>query len=193
MRPSPAPTASSTAATEAGKTCLSFETAISWNQNGPAEPQGTQGPKGDQGEQGSMGATGPKGDKGDPGSQGPQGLQGEKGEPGDPGQPGPARAGGVSGYEMVFRGVAVPPRDFERGTVMCPPGKRPLGGGALSQDLTLTLESAVDASGRKVGTPAFGPAAAFNPNDVNGWQADAFNGDFFTTYGFTVYAICANV
>jgi hypothetical protein len=28
---------------------------------------------------------------------------------------------------------------------------------------------------------------------VKGWQADAFNGDFFTTYGFTVYAICANV
>ena len=71
MRPSPAPTASSTAANEAGKTCLSFETAISWNQKGPAEPQGTQGPKGDQGEQGPMGATGPKGDKGDPGSQGP--------------------------------------------------------------------------------------------------------------------------
>lgn len=201
MRPSPAPTASSTAATEAGKTCLSFETAISWNQKGPAEPQGTQGPKGDQGEQGSMGATGPKGDKGDQGEQGPMGATGPKGDKGDPGSQGPpgtsgrerrARRsrpawsrtrGGVSGYEMVFRGVAVPPRDFERGTVMCPPGKRPLGGGALSQDLTLTLESAVDASGRKVGTPAFGPVGAFNPNDVNGWQADAFNGDFFTGCG----------
>jgi hypothetical protein len=123
---------------------------------------GPKGDKGDQGEQGPMGATGPKATRGTPVRKAPQGLHGEKGEPGDPGPPGPARAGGVSGYEMVFRGVAVPPRDFERGTVMCPPGKRPLGGGALSQDLTLTLESAVDASGRKVGTPAFGPAAAFN-------------------------------
>jgi hypothetical protein len=91
MRPSPAPTASSTAATEAGKTCLSFETAISENQKGPAEPQGTQGPKGDQGEQGSMGATGPKGDKGDQGEQGPMGATGPKGDKGDPGPQGPPR------------------------------------------------------------------------------------------------------
>lgn len=53
--------------TEAGKRCLSFETAISWNQ---------QGSKGDRGE------IGPPGPKGDTGLTGPPGLNGEKGDPG---------------------------------------------------------------------------------------------------------------
>jgi hypothetical protein len=48
---------------DAGKTCLSSELPISWNQRGPTGPPGA------------------KGDKGDPG---PQGLPGEKGDPGPP-------------------------------------------------------------------------------------------------------------
>lgn len=58
------------------KTCLSFETPISWNHKGPAGPPGTQGPKGDKGDQGADGAPGPKGDKG---HQGPQGDTGPRG------------------------------------------------------------------------------------------------------------------
>jgi hypothetical protein len=56
---------------EASKTCMSFETPISWNQRGL---------KGDQGLQGLQGQKGEKGDKGDPGTPAPlytagQGLE----------------------------------------------------------------------------------------------------------------------
>lgn len=52
---------------EAGKSCLSFEQAISWSQKGPAGPQGA---------------------KGDPGPAGPQGIQGPAGEMGQKGEDG---------------------------------------------------------------------------------------------------------
>jgi hypothetical protein len=71
---------------EAGKTCTSFETPISWNEQGPKGDQGIAGPKGDPGPQGVQGARGEKGDKGD---QGAQGIQGPRGDKGDAGPPGP--------------------------------------------------------------------------------------------------------
>jgi hypothetical protein len=61
------------------------ETAISWNQAGPAGPQGPKGDpgaKGDPGPQGPAGPQGPKGEEGEPGLQGPKG---DKGEPGSAG------------------------------------------------------------------------------------------------------------
>ena len=73
---------------EAGKTCLSFETPISWNQKGPKGDQGAhgiQGPQGEKGESGQQGLQGRQGEKGDPGAQG---LQGERGDQGDPGAQG---------------------------------------------------------------------------------------------------------
>lgn len=85
--------------TEAGKRCLSFETAISWNQGGAAGPQGPmgdQGPTGDKGPQGDPGEKGPVGDQGpqgNPGEKGPlgdQGPLGDKGPPGDKGRTGDA-------------------------------------------------------------------------------------------------------
>jgi hypothetical protein len=62
--------------TEAGKTCTSFETPISWNQAGP---KGDPGPAGPAGPTGADGAPGPAGPQGVPGPPGPQG---EKGDPG---------------------------------------------------------------------------------------------------------------
>ncbi len=54
---------------EAGKKCLSFETAISWNQQGQQGLQGSQGPKGE----------------GDPGLTGKDGLNGTNGVDGKDG------------------------------------------------------------------------------------------------------------
>jgi hypothetical protein len=44
-----------------GESCRSNETAISWNQTGPAGPAGSAGPAGQQGIQGEKGDTGPAG------------------------------------------------------------------------------------------------------------------------------------
>jgi hypothetical protein len=109
---------------DAGKTCLSFETPISWNQQGPkgeagpagpagmtgaAGPRGengTPGQKGVPGDQGPAGATGadgpagpvgPAGPKGDAGSRGENGAAGQKGDPGDQGPAGATGADGAAG------------------------------------------------------------------------------------------------
>jgi hypothetical protein len=50
--------------TDAGQTCASNETALSWSQTGPQGPQGIQG---------ETGATGPQGEQGE---QGPSGISG---------------------------------------------------------------------------------------------------------------------
>ena len=64
---------------DVGTACPSGDTAIKWNQKGPAGPQGPTGPAGPPGPQGPQGATGPQG------PPGPQGPQGPKGDPGPPG------------------------------------------------------------------------------------------------------------
>jgi hypothetical protein len=76
------------------------ETAISWNQTGPAGPQGPKGDpgaKGDPGPQGPAGPQGPPGDKGEQGAVGPQGPAGPKGDQGVAGPPGPQGAKGDKG------------------------------------------------------------------------------------------------
>jgi hypothetical protein len=89
--------------TEAGKRCLSFETAISWNEGGTAGPQGPigdKGPTGDRGPQGDPGEKGPVGDKGqqgDPGDKGPLGDQGALGDKGPAGDKGPIGEAGDKG------------------------------------------------------------------------------------------------
>src|SRR4051812_9091798 len=90
--------------------CLaSLESAVDWNQQGPAGPVGATGPKGDtgatgpaggqgpEGETGPAGAQGPKGDKGDTGAQGPAGVPGAQGPKGDTGAAGPVGATGAQG------------------------------------------------------------------------------------------------
>ena len=191
---------------EAGKTCLSIETPISWNQKGPTGPQGLRGDKGDQGQQGPMGATGPKGEKGDPGPPGPQGLPGakgeqgdqgptgetgdqgpqgppgEKGETGETGPQGPAGPAGVSGYEIVENDVIINFLDGKSNVVFCPVGKQPLGGGFTS------FPSGVATNG------------GLNPTDDgpiqllgrSGWRVEAFNGSV-ASFVLRVSVICASV
>jgi hypothetical protein len=187
---------------EAGKTCLSIETPISWNQKGPAGPQGlagnrgeqgpigATGPRGDKGEAGPVGATGPKGDKGDPGPEGPIGLPGAKGDKGDPGPSGvsgdkgdpgpqgtegPAGPSGISGYEIVSVTEPVPQLQSKLITALCPPGKKALGGGfdTGSQD------------------------SGMNPYQAQvgqfGYSVGVFNGSIIQAWPLTVRAICANV
>lgn len=62
--------------------CRSGETAIQWNQTGPAGPQGLVGPAGPLGPQGPDGAQGIPGQAGAAGPMGPQGVMGAAGPPG---------------------------------------------------------------------------------------------------------------
>jgi hypothetical protein len=91
--------------TEAGKTCMSFETPISWNQQGPkgdpgsaglAGPAGTDGAQGPAGTHGEAGLPGPQGE---PGPTGPQGEPGPTGPQGEPGPTGPQGASGADGED----------------------------------------------------------------------------------------------
>ena len=55
---------------DAGAKCTSFETPISWNQQGPKGPSGPAGPGGPAGADGAPGPTGPAGPQGATGPQG---------------------------------------------------------------------------------------------------------------------------
>ena len=92
-----------------GQTCKVNEVALSWNQTGPAGPQGLKGntgaagpvgpagAKGDTGAPGSTGAAGAKGDTGAPGSAGPTGAKGDTGAPGSAGAAGAKGDTGATG------------------------------------------------------------------------------------------------
>ena len=73
--------------TDAGKTCKSFESPITWSVQGP---QGAMGP---------MGAAGPQGEKGDVGPAGAEGLAGPMGPAGAAGPAGPAGPQGPRGEQ----------------------------------------------------------------------------------------------
>ena len=83
--------------------CRSYETAVSWNAEGPEGPAGPVGPQGPAGADGEDGAPGPAGDDGATGPQGPAGADGEDGAPGPagedgaPGPQGPAGEDGATG------------------------------------------------------------------------------------------------
>lgn len=82
--------------------CQPQETALAWNQTGPAGatgaegPQGPTGPAGAQGPAGATGPAGPQGLQGVPGATGPQGPQGPTGATG------PAGPAGTGGSVDVF-------------------------------------------------------------------------------------------
>src|SRR5215208_3794490 len=61
------------------RSCGSKETAVSWNQEGPAGPDGPAGPEGPAGPKGETGPVGPAGPKGETGPAGPAGPQGGPG------------------------------------------------------------------------------------------------------------------
>jgi hypothetical protein len=82
--------------TDAGQQCVGGrlgETAIQWNAQGPAGPQGIPGLTGPQGEAGAQGPAGPQGETGAQGPTGPQGETGAQGPVGPQGPAGPALAG----------------------------------------------------------------------------------------------------
>lgn len=98
---------------------------MSWNQ------KGQPGPAGPKGNTGAPGAAGAKGDKGDPGAPGAKGDTGDIGPKGDTGATGPTgpQGSGVSGYQVVSATGHVPNGSQIAGTLVCPAGKKALGGG----------------------------------------------------------------
>jgi hypothetical protein len=92
--------------------CRPGETALNWNNRGPAGargntgaqgptgatwPTGPTGAKGDTGAQGPIGMTGPTGMTGANGADGAQGPAGDKGDKGDTGAQGPVGMTGAKG------------------------------------------------------------------------------------------------
>lgn len=125
-------------------------------------PAGQQGPKGDTGLPGPKGAQGP---------QGPQGAQGAQGQAGPAGPQGPA---GISGYQQLSSVGTVYPGDTAEKTVLCPTGKKPLGGGVWTDE------------------PYVKTIYAFPSNPSPGWSAQVQNSGQATKQ-FSVHVICANV
>lgn len=80
----------------ASSECKAGETAMSWNQTGPAGPQGAQGATGPQGVTGSPGPQGGAGPQGAQGTLGPQGPAGQQGAAGPQGPVGPQGTPGVA-------------------------------------------------------------------------------------------------
>ena len=130
--------------------CPKGYTSLPWNQQGIA---------------------GPKGDKGDQGIQGPQGNQGETGPEGPQGQD------GVSGYQIVSSSiVGIPPGvpAIER-SVLCPPGKKALGGGwTVGSDAGVGIASLPTLSGQA-------------------WTVGIRNTSASETIDTQIFAICADV
>lgn len=168
----------------AGQQCLPTETAIQWNQQGPpglTGPQGPQGPAGSQGPKGDTGATGAAGAQGVAGATGPagapgaQGPPGPKGDTGDVGPQGPqgaqGPAGGISGYEIVYGWGSAPGLQSGTVIVMCPSGKKVLGGGVDADLMNVTMST---------------------PYHDDGWVAIAYNPGFITVQ-FSVSVICAYI
>jgi hypothetical protein len=129
------------------------------------------------------GTPGPRGPKGDRGARGEKGAKGDRGATGAP---------GVSGYEVVsqtFKEVLVPDSQGQRGlsevkTVVCPGGKRALGGGA---DLGTNPGQA--APQRQVAVSLSAPNGT-----GNGWSAQLFNSSTSASASIDlrVFAICAS-
>ena len=137
---------------ETGKTCLSFETPISWNEAGLKGPMGDKGPTGDKGLAGDKGPQGDPGLAGERGPMGAQGLEGEKGPTGDSGEQGPAGdkgplgdkgavgdkgpqgdpgppGGGIAGWEARLSATISDSATVKEIFARCPAGKRVIGGG----------------------------------------------------------------
>ena len=110
-------------------------------QPGPAGPQGDRGAPGPTGPAGPIGPTGPTGQKGEAGPAGPQGPQGPQG---------PAGSNGISGWEyrVSSPGFSIPSGDADGGSILCPAGKKALGGGAsVESGNTYVSSSAPNNSG----------------------------------------------
>jgi hypothetical protein len=179
--------------------CRNGETAISWNQvgqQGPPGPQGIQGPKGDTGATGATGAQGPIGLTGAAGAQGPIGLTGATGAQGPIGLTGATGAqgpigltgatgaqgpAGVSGLVLLMGPTVSISNSAGSSTVVCPAGKKALGGGFNWSGSVFVDENEPDSTGNF--------ANRFAP-DGNGWTVHASN-NFLQNGSFTAFGICA--
>jgi len=124
---------------------------------GPAGADGAVGPAGPEGPQGPVGPTGPAGPQGVPGMMGPAGPQGIAGQ------------SGVAGLQVVG-GVAY----GRTGSVLCPVGKRVIGGGASTDNGYLT---------------ASGPISG---GTQDGWFAGV-RPEFASGITLSMWAICATI
>jgi hypothetical protein len=152
----------------AGQQCTSLETAISWNQTGPAGSQGPQGVHGDIGPAGPAGPQGPKGDKGDPGATGAPGAPGAQGPAGPAGP-----LGGLSGYELFRSSFEIVPGLQHKTVILnCSPGKKVVGGGTETSDSMNITDSFPLITG-------------------DGWWASAYNPSL-VDQDLRVYVICVD-
>ncbi|HLZ73162.1 MAG TPA: hypothetical protein VKV26_24930 [Dehalococcoidia bacterium] len=179
--------------------CKQNESALTWNQQGPAGPAGPQGPagpvgpQGPQGDTGAPGATGatgpigpagPQGPKGDTGPAGATGATGATGAQGPAGPQGPIGAQGPAGLsnwernQVVLTNPTLAPNSEMVQQVTCSPGKRVLGGGVRVLNRTAGT-FLVDDDG---------------PNSDSSWVAVLLNDTGSTAAAGQVifYAICAN-
>ncbi|HET9242983.1 MAG TPA: hypothetical protein VFN99_06030 [Gaiella sp.] len=128
---------------------------------------------------GLTGPQGPAGDKGDKGERGPLGPKGETGPRGDlgpRGPVGPAGPRGVTGLEYVVSpGIDVPNGQRRSGTVLCPTGKKALGGGVSSSNLLAHV---------RVSAPT---------NGLTGWVGTAANSTAQYDDRIFVWVVCAAV
>lgn len=134
--------------------------------------------------QGPQGPAGPKGTKGAKGDTGPRGATGARGAEGSP---------GLSGYEVVnqtFKEVFVQNSGGMRGlsevkTVLCPAGKRAIGGGA-----NLGTNAGQNGQQRQV------TVSLSAPNGTGtGWSVQLFNNStsIDTSIDLQIHTICATV
>jgi len=114
--------------------------------------------------------------------RGPKGATGAKGDAGATGAPGAAGAPGVSGWQIVSAS-ATASEEFAEEEVLCPAGKRILGGGALieGEGAEEALSAvALDGSGPREGGTGWLAGAHEHAAPGEGWT-------------LRVWAICANV
>ena len=109
--------------------CTGNETAISWNQTGPAGPQGEAGPQGSAGTSGSAGSSRSSWAAGSCRPAGRARSSGLTWTTRTSGLPGPSGPAGVSGYEIINTHGNLPVNGTTSVVATCSSGKRVLGGG----------------------------------------------------------------
>lgn len=146
-------------------------------QPGDQGLQGLLGPLGAQGLQGGTGLSGPAGPQGVAGLSGPAGPQGSAGPQGPQGQQGPP---GLIGVETVSALSIVDSSAAKVVSVICPTGKRLIGGGAA-----LLLSGPDD--------PDFLALTANAPVDNVTWSARGIETSASSeSWQLTAHAICAD-
>ena len=126
------------------------------------------------------GERGPQGPRGEQGDRGPAGLPGQTGPKGDTGPAGEQGPTGVSGYVVVVtpedNATTIPKGQADRVGVVCPQGKKVLGGGVAHFPENPTAR-VVESTPADTGT---------------GWTALVFNGGDASIKSFA-WATCADV